>query len=303
MSSTLRTLASIVGLCGVIFNIAENHASGQACCAGGSAVAPSRLGRHDDALAGFQTRAYFELGNFDSTGKYRPNPDDASTVTLEENIFGTIRVFERGQVSLLVPFVESWRTLQNTTHAGGGLGDIQLHLRYDFTLAGEQAWIPGIAFIGALAFPTGTSPEASLTPTGTGAFTGLFGVAFEYVYRGWLWNGSVSYTRASPRTLGGLRTQLGSRWTFQTALAYSFANDSALGLNAGYILENDSSVDGIEVSASGQRLFTVSAVGLWPITDRWRLQGSLYLNPPMFNLGQNRPANTGLAASVLYAWM
>jgi len=42
---------------------------------------------------------------------------------------------------------------------GGGIGDVNLSLRYDFLVAGQSHIVPGIAALVGLTAPTGRSPN------------------------------------------------------------------------------------------------------------------------------------------------
>ena len=83
------------------------RARGQACCAGTGAVTPGRLALHEMARVGMQWKAGDVLGSFDADGHYTPSPSGASELDLEQDMFGAVRVLGRGQVALLVPFIQS----------------------------------------------------------------------------------------------------------------------------------------------------------------------------------------------------
>src|SRR5262245_28901510 len=120
-------------------------ARAQACCAGSSAVTPARLALHEDALVGVQLRAASVIGSFDAHGDYRGSPAGVSELDFEEDLFGAVRFLERGQASLLVPFLETHRATRTLSETGGGIGDLNLSARWDFTRSGESRVVPGIA--------------------------------------------------------------------------------------------------------------------------------------------------------------
>jgi hypothetical protein len=46
----------------------------------------------------------------------------------------------------------------------------------------------------------------------------------------------------------------------------------------------------------------IGAAGLYPFTDAWRLQGGLFLTPPISQLGRNTPARVEMVLSLLRTW-
>jgi hypothetical protein len=48
-------------------------------------------------------------------------------------------------------------------------------------------------------------------------------------------------------------------------------------------------------------LLTLS--GLWPLSDAWKLRGSLNWDPPIDSLGKNQLQNTGVAMTLIHAWL
>src|SRR5580692_6121674 len=71
-------------------------AHAQACCAGTGAVTPGRLALHEDALVGIQTKAGLVPGSFDPAGNYVAAPAGANELDLEQDLFGAVRVLQRG---------------------------------------------------------------------------------------------------------------------------------------------------------------------------------------------------------------
>ncbi len=290
----------------------QRHASAQACCAGAGTVTPGRLALHEAALVGLQLKAAGELGSFDAQARYAGPPPGASELDLEQDLFGAVRVLDRAQVALLVPLVETRRTSQGLSEFGGGLGDINLNLRYDFTLAGASPVVPGIAALAGVTFPTGKPPDApDLRPlatdaTGIGAFQANFGVAFEQALGPWLVNATGIVAARSARTVTSsgitVHERLASQWTALGSLGYVLPSGAAVALSASYAVEGDPTINGEKAPDSGHRLTTVTASGLLPLSDAWRLQSSLFLNPPLSHLGLNQPALGGLLFTVVRAW-
>ncbi len=154
----------------------------QACCAGGAAVTPARLDPHEDLLVGVEVRAARVVGAFRADGGYAGLPAGASELDFEQDVLAAVRVLDRGQLALQIPWLETRRVQGGYSELGGGLGDINFGARYDVALAGWSAVWPGLGLLAGLTAPTGTAPDAAhkalaTDATGVGAFQGTLGVA------------------------------------------------------------------------------------------------------------------------------
>ncbi|HEY3821436.1 MAG TPA: hypothetical protein VGL81_29920 [Polyangiaceae bacterium] len=283
-----------------------SRARAQACCAGGSAITPGRLQLHEDALVGAELKAGTVLGTYDPSGRFLRSPAGVTEGDFEEDLFGALRVLGRGQVALLVPFVETQR--QDPTDGGrlgGGIGDVNLSARYDFVLAGESHAVPGVALLAGITFPTGRPPELASPPlavdaTGTGAFQGNVALALEQTYGPWLLNATGLLAVRSAR----FGEQLAPQGTLLAATAYTLPNDMALALSASYAFEGDATYsDGSQAAASSKRLAVVTLSGFWPLTDTWRVLAGIYVDPPIDGLGSNQPASGGLTFTAIRSWI
>lgn len=281
----------------------SGRAAAQACCAGGSVITPGRLSLHEDALVGLQARAGQVLGNYDVGGRFRSPGPGESEQDLEQDVFGAVRLLERGQVALLVPLVETRRATSQASQLGAGIGDVNLSARYDLLRSGESAVIPGVAVLAGLTFPTGRAPEGASPPlladaTGIGAFQINGGLALEQTFGPWLVNltGLVAQ-----RTEHGGET-LGTQLTVLAAGAYTFSSESSVALTASYALEGDAHAGGADVPNSSKSVLTTTLSGLVPLSDAWRLLGGVYLNPPLDTVGRNQPAALGLSLTAIRSW-
>jgi hypothetical protein len=277
----------------------------QACCAGGSVVTPGRLELHENALVGVQLKASTALGSYAVDGRFiSPGQGDAEQ-DFEQDLIGALRLLQHGQVALLVPLVETRRTtLRDGAHFGGGLGDVNAGARYDFVVAGESLYVPGIALLAGVTFPTGTPPESASPPlavdaTGIGAFQGNLALALEQTFGPWLVNATGAVAARTPR----FGETLGTQVTLLAAGAYTFPNDVAVALSASYAFEGDATTtSGADVAGSSKRLTRVTLSGLWPFADGWRLLGGAFLDPPISGLGSNQPSSAGLTLTVIRSW-
>lgn len=288
-------------------------ARAQACCAGSGAVTPGRLGLHEVALVGAQLHAGDVLGSYDVAGHYLATPSNASELDLEQDLFAAVRFLERGQAAVLVPLVETRRTSGDVTDFGGGVGDVNVNVRYDFTLAGASRFIPGIAALGGVTAPTGVPPDApNLGPlaagaTGIGAWQGTVGVATEQTFGPWLVGASAYFAQRTARTVGSgsaaVHERLSPQWTALAAVAYVWPSEFAMALSASFQAEGNATIDGVEAVQTARRQPTLTLGAVFPVTDTLRLQASLFDNPPVSGLGMNQPAAAGVLATAIGSWL
>lgn len=283
-------------------------AAAQACCAGGSALTPGRLQLHEDAAVGVSLKVNDVEGSFDARRRFIANPRGAHELGLEQDLFVTVRAFERAQVSFLIPFVQTFRWAAPLQDAGGGLGDVNMSARYDFVSAGEHEVLPGIAALAGVTTPSGKPPETATRPlatdaTGAGAFQFNLGLALEQNFGAWLVNLSGLIALRTQREVNGLTSQLGPQLTAIAAVGYTFENDAALVVSASYAGETDAFINGARVANSGRAATTIGLTGTLPLGEAWRLQGGLTCVLPISGLGQNQTAGPGLTVTLIRAWL
>ena len=292
---------------------AAARASAQACCAGAAAVTPGRLAIHEDALVGLQLKTANVFGSFSTDGSYASAPPSTTEWEFEQDLFGALRVLPRGQLALLVPVIETYRRTPNRSSFGGGLGDINFGARYDFVLAGEARYIPGIAVLAGVTFPTGESIESAEDPlgtdaTGVGTYQANVGLAIEQSEGPWLFGVTGLVAKRASRTVdtgvGPVTTSLAARWTLLASTAYTFPNDAAVAVLASYAVEGSPEVtpEVIGPPLATRRLPLFGLVGLHPITDAWRLQGGFFLTPPISSFGRATTAQLEFVLALLRSW-
>jgi hypothetical protein len=260
---------------------------------------------HETVLAGVQLKASNVFGSYQTDGRYRGSPPGAHELDFEEDAFGAVRFLRRGQVALLVPFVETEReTTTDGGHFGGGVGDINLSARYDFVLAGESLYVPGIALLAGVTAPTGRAPESATAPsevdaTGVGAWQANVALALEQTFGPWMVNATGIVAKRTAR----FGQTLGTQVTLLAAGAYNFPNDAALALSVSYAFEGDATASGgKDVPSSSKRMTTVNLSLLWPLADHWRLLGGVFVEPPVNYLGSNQPSGSGLTLTIVWSW-
>jgi hypothetical protein len=296
-----------LGLTTATLAIATN-AGAQACCAGSSAITPGRLGLHEDALVGLQLRGTSLVGSYDYRGRFRPSEPGTSESGLQENLVAGLRVFAHGQVAVLVPFVQTGRSVAGRSEFAGGLGDVNISLRYDLFDARRSAILPGIALLVGLTLPTGVPVESASNvlatdATGVGAIQTNGGVALEQIFGAWTISATALVARRWAREVQDVKQTLGAEWTFVAAGAYTFQSEVALALAAAYAIEGEARIDDVAQPDTSRHLLTTTASAVIPLSDRARLQGTTFVNPPVSWLGENQSALVGLSLMVIYAWL
>lgn len=302
----LRSCAAILCAAAVL-GLWPSPSYGQPCCAGASVLSPARLTPLDDALVGLQARGARIVGSFDAAGRYLSAPAGANELDLEQDLIGTLRVLQRGQLSVSVPILQTIRTAGGTSEFGGGLGDIAVSGRYDAVLAGEYEWLPGLAILAGVVFPTGKPLESASLPlgsdsTGTGAFQGTLGLAVEQIWGHLFANLTLLALKSAPRHVGGISTTLGFQGTASAAGGYVFDSGGALALTIVAMRSTDAVQDGKAVLDSSRGKTLLGMVGAFPLSARWRIQGSLTGDLPFRSMGKNEPAGVGLSLLIMRTW-
>ena len=285
--------------------LVASQARGQACCAGSSALTPARLGIHDDAAVGAIVRGTGMVGSFDARGAYLGSPAGTAELNGEIDLVGTLRVLPDGQLTALVPFSATWRQVTGLTELGGGIGDVNLSGRYDFTHAGQSTVVPGIAALLGVTFPTGRAPDYASKPlatdaTGIGAFQLTGGVALEQSFGHFLLNLTALVAWRTPRSVRGVNETLGVQFQGLLGVGYVFDSEASLAVSVGQVGELNAVLNGKVAPNSGRGLATVSVSGALPLGESWRLQGGLTYNPPV--LGWNQTSGLGFTISLLRTW-
>jgi hypothetical protein len=316
-SSKLRNASLVVAVLGVLG--AGAAARAQPCCAGTNLLTPARLAQHEDELVAVQVKAGDVLGSFAPDRSFVP-PGGAQELDLEQDLIGTVRVLGRGQVSLVVPLVETHRAAGGYSEWGGGLGDITASARWDFINAREAGSdLPGVAVLAGVGAPTGTAPESAKLPlqsdaTGTGAWQLSVGVAVEQSWRHLFLTGLALFSQPLPRHVQtapsaadpspvSIDETLGLQISGGAVVGWAFDSGPAVGLTVTYFGTRDVVLDGVRTAGTGR---AQTAVGLGvskPLWENWRLQGSLVSALPLSGLGQNEPASLGLSVLLIRGWM
>ncbi len=281
----------------------------QACCAGASAVTPGRLALHERALVGARLSVAPMLGSYDANARFRGPAEGSSAWDFEQDVFGSVRLFERAQVSLLVPVLESLRRTKSTgSEFGGGLGDLNASARYDFTWAREYRSLPGLAVLAGVTVPTGTPPESAQLPlgsdaTGTGAVQLNLGVSAERAVGDWFLSVSGLLAKRLARTVDGVTSGLAVQATAIAAIGYSFSEDLTVAGVTTYTGEGNASVEGAEVAGTAKHRWRLGAVSSVSVSDTVRVSGDVFLDPPFDGAGRNQLSLAGLSMTFIRSFL
>jgi len=270
-------------------------ASAQACCAGAAALGTGRLVLHEEALIGLDLRATDVIGSFAADAQYRSAK--ATQVELEQGIFGTLRVLEKGQVTLRVPFVETFHSTRTRSELGGGPGDIAASARWDFVLAGESLSLPGMGVFAGVVLPTGRPIEKAektlgTDATGTGATQLSAGFGVEQTF-GDLFVGVIgSAVVRLPREVRGSTTPTTYELAATAAFGLLLPKEAVVVLSSTFTIEPE----------TPQRMLRLGLSGALPLDDRWRLQGGPFSDVPIDGIGQNQSVGTGFLLAFVRSW-
>lgn len=286
-----------------------NGARAQACCAGASAMTPGRLELHETALVGMQVLASGAVGSYSEAGRFKPMPQGAAELEFRQDLFASARWFRRGQATLTVPLIESWRRSATTgAELGGGIGDVNLAVRYDALRSRQSHLLPGIGVLAGVTLPTGRPPESAKLPlgsdaTGVGAVQLSAGVALEQGFGDVLVSVSGLVAKRASRRISGVKSTLGTQLTAILGVAVAPSEVIAAAVVAAYTVEGDASIDDRVVpNTSSRRLRLSATLGLSP-SDEWRLHAGLFLDPPLDSLGKNETAALGGTVGVIRSFL
>jgi hypothetical protein len=300
-----RALALLVGL--VALGAAPAAAWAQACCAAAGLVIPARLRPAEDFGAGAQVRERSIFGSFAANGSFATQP--MGDMDTEQDLFAAARVFRRGQLAVLVPFIETRRSEPGVTGWGGGIGDVVVNARYDLLLPREGGpHVPAIAILAGVLFPTGRAPDEVSDPndaTGRGTFEGSVGLEVEQVWRHMFVTADGWIGQRTHRVTASVAESFAPRFTALLAGGYAFDWGMSVGAfaTANHQGDNYDLMRGQTLSDSSITQITAGLAAALPLADVWRVQGTASTDWPISGLGRNQLAGAGLSLSLLRIWM
>jgi hypothetical protein len=290
-AATLTALGSTLAL---VVLLAPAPARAQACCVGTGLVTPARLRIFENYGAGVQTRVRSVSGAFHDNGSHAAARSGDDEFDLEQDLFAAARAGEHFQASIKMPFVETGRRETGVSAFGGGLGDVSANLRYDLTFAGDRPWWPGIAVLAGLSIPTGRTVEDSNDPTGAtgiGSYEANLGLSVEQVVGRSFLSVTGFVAQQTARTVGPITQTFGPRVTALLTGGYAFAHELTVGA---YVLGT---------RRRDEKLVTAGAAIAIPLSDNWRVHGTLSDDLPFSGWGRNQLTGATVSASLLRVWL
>jgi hypothetical protein len=127
------------------------------------------------------------------------------------------------------------------------------------------------------------------------------GLAVEQAFGSWLINLTGIVAERATQHVEDLRMKLGTQFTALGAVGYGFDNEATATFVASYAFNGNATINGKEVEDSGRRLLRLSGSGSHPINDHLRLQGSVFVDPPVF-LTKNQITIYGITFTMIYSW-
>ena len=257
---------------------------------------------------GFRAGASIVYGSFDDQRVLHGQPAGATEVDFGQALLVTARAgSEPLQFSVAIPFAETVRSAGGVNDAGGGLGDLQLSMRWDVLRAGKDPIVPGIAPLLSVTAPSGTAADAARNAlgadaTGLGALQFGVGIAFEQIFGRALFAITTTAQFHAARDVAGVHSQLGPDLAATLGVSYTFRNGWALGGAFTYSNSFDSNVAGEDVANSARASSQFAVTGAMPIRTSARLLGSVFFVPPMSSMGQNEAATVGFALTLVYGF-
>lgn len=262
-------------------------------------MTPGRLELHEQALVGVLFLGSSGLGSYDATGRFRATPEGAAELDSKQDILGSLRWLDRGQLSIVIPLHASWRRSATTgSELGGGIGDLNLSVRYDFINNREARYLPGIGLLAGVTLPTGRPPESAKQPlgsdaTGTGATQFSAGLSLERSFGDFLVNVTGLASKRARRDVLGVESELGTQLTGLFGVGYALLEETAAALVVTYTHEGDARIDGQHAPGTASHRMRFSLAASSAISDSWRLQGSVFIDPPFDGFGRNQMSTVG----------
>ena len=279
----------------------------QSCCAGATALGPLRLAAHEDRILALRTEASAVYGSTDAQGGFVAPAHGASETDFTEELGGTFRVFDRGQVSASLPFVESRRRAPGASQTGGGPGDLSLNFRHDTLAPGERRGFPGVAWVVGASLPTGRAPEQASPPlaadaTGTGAFRLRAGIAVEHARDHLLLQVSTVGTLYAPHDIDGHRVMDEPSIDVGAAAGLFDQKGDAVALSAAWSSHLGTRYDGVAAPHSSRAALRLSVSAGAAIGSTHRVQAALFSDVPATGLAFSQPLALGMGCLFVHAF-
>lgn len=301
-----RTPAALLA---ALIALAAPAAQASVCCMTTGIFGVGRLGLWEQSAAGLRTTGADTLGAWSADGRWRPNPQGWVDSELRLDVYGLLRLTERGQIHAMVPIFENRRGLDDEVVLAGGLGDLELGVRYEVLTIGEHEGLPALGLTASLLLPSGVRPEEAeqefdADATGRGALGASGAVSIEESF-------GKAFVRAD---LGGtlyapfVRVDLRQTQRYGPTLAAAASGGGAvldgllLGVMAGVVHDLPIVLGDEEEPDSAATSASAGVLASWAIDPHWTLLANASSGLFVDALGQNRPGRISASIGVRYAY-
>ena len=289
MSKPLRwLLPPLIGTSAFLISMSSQAAS---CCGGGSSSSLV-LPKFAEAMVdvSFDSEAYD--GFWNSDGDWVADPKGSDLHQFRLNLGYAMRLAERWQGSISVPYVWNQNEYATFSRNSSGLGDSKLSIWYEdfdnpacvWKVKRWQDLIPAIYYGATLTIPTGISPyddvEDNFDTTGLGMYRLDANLLLDKTVYPWNATLNMSYghyfERSVNREYGNYvepyDRQRGDRFNGSLSFGYTYFTDTMQSytgtLGYAYLEEDQLRNDGKEDPTSGLRKQSLSATLAWANDDR-----------------------------------
>jgi hypothetical protein len=237
-------------------------------------------------IAQLLTYPFIKVGDFDESGslKYLPSGDRlVRWTTVLRPYYGLTDDWE---ISADIPFYYYWVTQSGRSAQTGGLGDLLLATKYRFLNNDEEGWLPSLAALGRVKFPTGKYEGLAdnllgADRTGNGSYEYILGLALSKpLGKGkWTVHFSVLYDYLAEAKLDGVNTQPGDIWSAQVALEYDFTKNASLVAELTAYRQAETRLEGQTQEGTDGRLLTLVLAAAWRFHEKAVAMAGVMLTP------------------------
>lgn len=284
--------------------LAPARADAAACCGSGHGVGPL-LTDAERAAATFGIGGTFELGSWNSRGKFHALPAGDYRRDIRFELGWIVRFLRDGQLGVTVPAVVSFERFGGVSNAGAGPGDVSVFARYDLVRSSALRWYPKVALTFSTLLPTGQPTGADGRPaTGLGAGELRPGIALE---KRWIQGffatvtGSVGF-RTHYHLASGTEVALSPRVQLFAAAGPFW--DFGLSTSVGVLFEREAgpAIDGQRAPATARGRTSAVVFAAYDLTARWTVVGSAQVGLPVNGAGENEPLNVAPIVAIRRVW-
>ncbi|MCC7070531.1 MAG: hypothetical protein IT383_04360 [Deltaproteobacteria bacterium] len=284
------------------------HAS--VCCMTAGLFGVGRLALWEQAAVGVRATGAETFGAWSAEGAWTPSPAGWVDRELRLDGYALLRLSERGQIHVLLPTVGNVRGADPDVAAGGGLGDVELGVRYELVNVGERAFVPAIGVTASALLPSSVRPEEAtgrldVDATGRGAPGVAGAVSFEQALGTLFGRVDLGGTLYAPFVRVDLRQhqRYGPTLAAVASGGGTVAGGLLLGLTAGVAHDLPVVIAKEEQPGSSATSATAGVLASWTVDPHWTLLASASSGLFVDALGQNRPGRVTASLGVRYgAW-